>query len=88
MLLGEVCLELVDAGVEVVGEDEEEGHPPLGQRQLQRPRLQLHRVAQLELQLGPHHRHLHPIQGHVIADTRGHVGTWQIHGNGNISVFN
>ena len=74
VLLGEVCLQLVDAGVEVVGEDEEEGHPPLGEGQLQRPRLQLHRVAQLELQLRPHHRHLHPAHPHVIhAGTRGHV---------------
>ena len=37
---GEVCLQLVNARVEVVGEEEEERHPPRGERQLQYPGLQ------------------------------------------------
>ena len=57
---GEVCLQLLDARVEVVRQDEEERHSPASERELQYPGLQGERVAERELQLALHHGHLQP----------------------------
>ena len=56
----EVCLKLLYPRVEVVGDDDEQGHPSLGERELQGPGLQLLRVASLEEELSRHHGHLQP----------------------------
>ena len=57
---GEVCLQLLDARVEVVRQDQEERHSPASERELQDPGLQGERVAERELQLALHHGHLQP----------------------------
>ena len=60
MVGGEVGLQLLDARVEVVWQDEEERHPPAGERELQYPGLQGEGVAEGQLQPGLHHGHLQP----------------------------
>ena len=60
MVGGEVGLQPLDARVEVVWQDEEERHPPAGERELQYPGLQGERVAEGELHLSLHHGDLQP----------------------------
>ena len=78
MVGGEVSLQLVDAGVEVVGQDEEERHPPVGEGELQYPGLQWEGVAEGQLQLSLHHRHLQPDMVRVIECDRTSGTLWYI----------
>lgn len=62
MVACKVGLKLLYPRVEVVWDDDEQGHPLLGERELQGPGLQLLRVAGLEAELGRHHGHLQPAE--------------------------